>query len=212
MNLTTLALLIIASTADGIGAASAASSHTNLPVLMVRTNSSLAVPNPLGETNLPILAVWRDGGGFRLNATPKRLRLAIWEDGRVVFSRNPNTWSDELYVGRISETAVTELKNGLQTTGVFDLPGHCYLVPDAPIFCTMIAVGERQQLLYWDEVESSTYGININPEPHHLAFKTAWWEVNKLGIRALPSEATRFGGEFTNAPNSWRLKQPIQSR
>ena len=99
--------------------------------------------------------------------------------GRVVFARDPNVWNHDLLLGRIPEEVLTRLKQDIRKKGVFELKGNCYLVPDASVDCVMLSFGNSQQMLYWDEVENSGYGININPKPHHLAFKKAWWEVWK---------------------------------
>ena len=99
----------------------------------------------------------------------------------------------------------------IRQTGVFDLKGHCYLVPDAPVDCVMLSFGDSQQMLYWDEVEDKSYGININPKPHHLDFKKAWWNVNQLALSVLPDQAKKLDVRFQRPPKEWYLKRMIQS-
>ena len=131
------------------------------------------------------------------------LRVAIWSDGRVVFARDPNVWNHDLLLGRIPEEVLTRLKQDIRKTGVFELKGNCYLVPDASVDCVMLSFGNSQQMLYWDEVENSGYGININPKPHHLAFKKAWWEVNRLVLSALPKQAGKVDIRFQTSHHAF---------
>lgn len=164
-----------------------------------------------GSTNRPFLAIWRDSDGNRLRSGAPYLRIAIWNDGRVVFAKNTNDWNHDMLEGRIEPARVEELKKALKGTGVFELKGYCYLVPDAPVDCIMVDLGDRKQMLYWDEREMPGYGININPKPHHLEFMRCWKEVNKLALEAIPTESSTHPGRFERPPQSWRPKEPIQS-
>jgi hypothetical protein len=156
----------------------------------------------------PFLAIWRESQGFAPGAP--YLRVAFWDDGRVVFSKHPEVWSDALCEGTISPEEISQLKRAVTGTGVFDLLGNCYLVPDAPVDCITVEVGGRKQMLYWDEVESPNYGINSNPKPQHLKFKACWKAVNQLALRARPEKGSPVKGKFI-APRGWYLKPSIQS-
>ncbi len=170
-----------------------------------------ALANPLAGTNVPLIAIWKDSEGMMLNAGGPYLRVAVWPDGRVVFARNPNVWSNDLMIGIISTTALENLKNEIRKTGIFKLKGNCYLVPDASVDCLLAAFDGSPQILYWDEVEVKNYGINIDPQPQHIAFKKAWWEVNRLVLSALPSEARKLEAKFSRPPKAWYPKEMIQS-
>ena len=113
--------------------------------------------------------------------------------------------------GKISENRVARLRAALSDTGIFELDGTCYLAPSAPMDCLIVDVDGKQQMLYWDEVESAGYGINIDPKPHHLEFKRCWKVVNHLGLVALPDEG-EVVKERVQIPKSWRLKQAVQSK
>jgi hypothetical protein len=104
-----------------------------------------------------------------------------------------------------------ELKKAIEKTGVIELKGNCYLVPDAPVDCVMLDLGGKQQMLYWDERESPNYGINITPTEQHLKFKSCWKEVNRLAVAVVPKDSKPYGEKFQRPPQSWRLKKPIQS-
>lgn len=159
----------------------------------------------------PMLAIWCDSE-CRMDSNPPYLRIAIWNDGRVIFAAGTNGWNHDLREGHIDTARVAKLKSALEATGVFDLKGTCYLVPDAPVDCVLVDVGTKRQMLFWDEVESPNYGINIDPTPAHLEFKKCWKEVNRLALESIPKDSKPREGKFKAVPQSWRLKRPIQSR
>jgi len=167
-------------------------------------------------TNRPSIAIWRDSGGMPAPGTESagpHLRIAIWNDGRVLYSADgTNQWSHNLRVGQIDTNRVAALRKAVAETGVFDLEGTTYLVPDAPRVCVLLDFGDQQQMLYWDEVETPGYGININPQPHHRRFIRTWKDVNALALAAIPAESQPWTNRFDRPPASWRLKRPIQSR
>jgi hypothetical protein len=75
----------------------------------------------------------------------------------------------------------------------------------------MLHFGEKQQMLYWDEVEVPNYWINFDPTPNHLAFKECWKKVNELALEILPARSDQVTERFPVAPASWYLKDAIQS-
>ena len=181
-----------------------------VPVITGEPNAALA--NPLNETNLPIFAVWQEMPAWPTDTNyPYHLRIAVWPDGRVVFARDPNVWNHDLLLGRIAGPTLDKLQQDIRKTGVFELKGNCYLVPDASVDCVMLSFGNSRQMLYWDEVENSGYGININPKPQHQSFKQAWWEVNRLALSALPNQAKKLDAHFQRPLKDWYLKRMIQS-
>jgi hypothetical protein len=159
----------------------------------------------------PIVAVWRQSDGYRLSSDAPYLRMAVWEDGRVLFAADPGKWEHRLREGKISAGRLDELKKEIVGTGIFDLKGTCYLVPDAPMDCIVADFGGRRQMLYWDEVESPNYGINIAPKPRHLKFKECWKAVNRMLLACCPKEAKPVKGRFGPVPQSWVLKPAVQS-
>ena len=115
------------------------------------------------------------------------------------------------YCGKLSPTRVARLKAAVADTGVLDLKGTCYWVPDAPADCLLVDLGgEKRQLLYWDEVETPGYGIRSDPKPHHLGFKRCWKAVNHLGLVALPDDGEAIK-ERVQVPKSWYIKRAVQS-
>ena len=158
--------------------------------------------------------------------------MAIWDDGRIVFAKDPRTveleapagkaprgkatgkriqnqgarekeWTHELYEGAISADDLARLKKAIADTGVFVLKRTSALVPDAPWDYILVDIGGRQQLLAWDEHEHPNYGININPTPDDKKFIATWKEINRLALAARPTESTRVR-ELFQPPDSWR--------
>jgi hypothetical protein len=161
------------------------------------------------DKDRPVLALWRRDQG-RVPLLAPYLRFAIWSDGRVLYAKDPAKWGNELRRGKISAARVARLKAALADSGIFELKGTCYLVPDAPVDCLIVDLGDKKQMLYWDEVEAANYGINIDPKPQHLEFKRCWKAVNHLGLVALPDEGEAVKERF-RVPQSWYLKQAVQS-
>jgi hypothetical protein len=156
----------------------------------------------------PFLAIWQADGGLVGGAY---LRIAIWDDGRIRFAQDQKKWSHALRQGRISADQIARLKEDILKTGVFELKGYCYLVPDADMDCLLLDFSGMNQMLYWDEVEAPNYGINIDPKPHHLKFKECWKMVNELALKVVPVRSEPAAQEFRSAPKSWYLKEVIQS-
>jgi hypothetical protein len=175
----------------------------------------LAAQGPLKENQAksgdrPFLALWQHVSGSVTGSDAPYLRFAVWDDGRVLYAKDPDKWGHELRRGKMSPSRVDRLKAALADSGVFDLKGTCYLVPDAPHDCLMVDLGGKQQMLYWDEVETPGYGINIAPKQRHLDFKRCWKAVNNLALVALPDEG-EVVKERVRVPQSWYLKEAVQS-
>jgi len=175
-----------------------------LPTPVITGEPAAHLENPLLKPNPPLLAIWQS------YAAPG-LRVAVWPDGRVVFARDPNAWGRELFLGQLSQPALKSLKIALRKMGVFSLKGTCYLVPDGSQKCIMLSFDGMKQMLYWDEVENPSYGINVNSKQQHIAFKKAWWEVTKIILTTLPPHAKRLTTHFKGAPREWYIKPTIQS-
>jgi hypothetical protein len=185
---------------------SSAKTARRFPVPFITDEPTAVIPNPFEGSTSPIMAVWEDSPGLTADTNYPYLRVAVWPDGRVVFARDPNVWNHDLLIGQISTQAMAKLKQDIRLTGVFDLKGHCYLVPDAPVDCVMLSFG-NSQMLYWDEIEHASHGINGDPKPEHLAFKKAWWDVNRLLLTALPVHARTLQARFQRPPKEWYLER-----
>jgi len=158
----------------------------------------------------PLIAVWCNSEGMKTSEGPC-LRVAIWEDGQALYAKDPGKWGHSLQEGMIAPYRIKLLKKALSDTGVFELEGHCYLVPNAPTYCITLNVGDKKRTLYWDERETPNYGINIDPKPQHIEFKKCWKALNNLALVACPDQSTESTEEFTESPQSWYAERSIQS-
>ena len=184
-------------------------------VLVSAASLSIRVARPEDEPSRteesdqdrPFLAIWRDDDGFVSKSDAPYLRVAIWDDGRVLFAKDADKWGHALLRGQIAAYRVALLKKALIGTGVFDLKGHCYLGPDMPTDCIMIAIGETEQMLYWVEGQMTW----MNSKPHRMEFARCWKAVNDLCLVACPDEFEPEHERFFQPPKSWYLKKAIQS-
>ncbi len=181
--------------------------------LVMELAAVVAAAEPLSTGTVaedrPFLAVWRKYGG-RQRLDPPFLRFAMWSDGRVLYAQDPSQWNHDLRRAKVTASRVARVKAALVDSGVFALQGTCYLVPSAPCDCLMIDLGDKQQMLYWDERETPGYGINTDPKPHHLEFKRCWKAVNHLGLVALPDQGETVEQRI-KIPESWYLRRAVQS-
>jgi hypothetical protein len=152
----------------------------------------------------PFLAVWQDSGGMSRNAAPF-LRVAIWDDGRVLVAQDPKEWGHDLQQAQLSGEQVAQLKRAVLATGVFELSRTSYLVPDAPFDCLVVNFEGQHASLWWDERETLNYGANsADPAPAYLRFKECWKAVNALAIAACPRASEPSPERFTEVPSTWR--------
>jgi hypothetical protein len=160
-------------------------------------------PDP--KDDHPFFALWHDSG----RGAPA-LRFAFWNDGRVVFAKDPKRWDGELQRGRVASYRIDRLKQAISASDIFSLKGNCYLLPDGGVDCLIAQIGDKKQMLYWDEVESPNYGINVDPKPQHLEFMRCWKHLNSLGLVACPDQCEAMPEKFA-AGRSWYFKDAIQS-
>lgn len=173
-----------------------------------------APPAPaIDHAELPIVALWRASGGAPRPgrpATGPALRAALFADGRFVFLRDEKRWDGPQAMVRLTPAATKKLLNDIVASGVFALEGDTYLVPDAPTLAILVRDGARQRMLYWDEVDSANYGINVDPQPRHLAFKKTWRAISQSLLAARPKAAATLRVPLIPPP-AWRVQPPIQS-
>jgi hypothetical protein len=158
-----------------------------------------------------LIAVWCDYAGMKKSEAPF-LRVAIWEDGQVIFAKDPEKWGHSLQEGKIAPYRIKLLKKALSDTGVFELKKNAYLVPDAPTYCITLSMGDKKRTLYWDELEDPGYGININLKSQHIEFKKCWTALNNLALVACPDKFAESKEKFSDSPKSWYVEQSIQSK
>lgn len=160
----------------------------------------------------PIVALWLHADHRRSRSTAPNLRIAVWNDGRVLSAQDPSKWGHQLELGRLTDDTLSKVKKQIQDTGVFDLKGRLsYLVPSAPVFCLLVQLDGKRQLLRWDEREMAGYGANTNPTVDYLAFKEAWKSVNKIAVSAVPDDSVQVVERFETVPKPWHVERRIRS-
>lgn len=181
--------------------------------------ASLVLPLPFsGKTAeiksepVPFLAVWMedDGAGGPQIAVP-RLRIAFWDNGKVVFDEKAPQWSKTLRKGMLKPEEVESLKQSLRQTTVLQLKETASLMPDGPEICMMVRIENKQQVLYWDEIESHTTGINVRLTEAMIQFKECWKKLNLIALNARPRETKPAEEPFHRPPRTWREKSGFSS-
>ncbi len=151
----------------------------------------------------PFLAIWRDFDG---KTYAPSLRVAIWNDGRVLFAKEAPKWGTNLFLGRLKPGELTALKDRVRATGILDLGRTSYLVPDDAVYCLLVDLGDKRQLLYWNEDELRYYWNEDTSVPGTVIagdFKRCWVKVNRLALSAAPASSSKTEEGFKGAPKSW---------
>ena len=155
----------------------------------------------------PVAAVWYEISyppppkpGEEL--VPRRLIVAVWPDGTVIWSDNRATGGKPYYIGRIPNELVTKLLASLKEVGLFDLPGGARFGPDASY--TVIAAdadGKRQWLGSWHDPPTTRPRVHVGeggmsalapaqPRPKHspeyARFLEVWSESRRLIESVVP--------------------------
>ncbi|MFA6242544.1 MAG: hypothetical protein WC655_16525 [Candidatus Hydrogenedentales bacterium] len=158
-----------------------------------------AIANPFETGEVPFIAVWLERAGIDMEYP--FLRVAIWEDGRVVFAEDPNTWSHHLLLGQISPSEVESLKQLLPETGLFDLKERRLLYPDSKSVLLSFAKGGTRQELAYAEFPEPVSGPLTDDQ---IQLVKTWFMVNRIVLAALPSHAQALHRRFPEPPESWR--------
>ncbi len=160
---------------------------------------------PHARERVPMLAVWLQSDGMRRVSDQRApsLRYAIWEDGTVVFANDPKEWGSGLRRGKLGVDQVARIKEQIAGSGIFGLQRTHALVPDAPAMCMAVRLEGKKQVLYWDEREMPSYGINIAPTADDLEFIRCWKFVNRVGVGARPPGSEAVAETFL-PPKEWR--------
>lgn len=169
-------------------------------VMFLTGCAAAATPEP----ERPFFAVWRDTDGRRMSPC---LRIAFWDDGRVDFDGEAPKWSGKLRTGTLKREEVERLKRALQATVVFQIKSNSHTMPDGPIICLMFRLGTQEQILYWDEIESTSTGIDLLPTEAKTQFKQCWKMMNQLALDARPQESKKVEEPFRPPPRTWYGKR-----
>ncbi len=57
----------------------------------------------------PLLACWLEFAGFYHNPLPRSIRFAVFQDGRLIYRKEPDDWLSTTYFTRVDPETVSEL-------------------------------------------------------------------------------------------------------
>lgn len=155
------------------------------------------------RVDLPIVALWRDDVGMvESDERPPFIRLAIWDDGTVVYAQSQDIWNHELCCGKLPTERIARLKAAIGESGIFSVSMTGHLVPDTPRDILMVNCSGRTKVLFWDEIDIPESGINAFPTTESIEFKRCWKTVGHLATLSLPLGGVSKEARFT-VPVSW---------
>lgn len=162
----------------------------------------------------PVIAITTVPAHWSRN--PALLTLAVWEDGRVVFAREP-AGTTEHREGRVSAKAVTRCLKRLREAGVFEFPyeNSAHYGPDSEFVVLYARNGEDEiELKSWHEIFErdgrhvvNSHGVHSHqgrereslldpPDSPYVKFRRIW-DVTKRELLALiPEESEPFDGDW----------------
>ncbi|MFA6243931.1 MAG: hypothetical protein WC655_23510 [Candidatus Hydrogenedentales bacterium] len=163
---------------------------------VVETPADL-VSSPLGSDQRPIVAVWKGPTSYN-TLQASYLRVAIWEDGRVVFAKDPGGWSHDLLLGQISTDDVVRVKRSLKESGVFELEDTSFGLSGFPSLCILVAIDEDERLLQIAESETYCY-LGISD------FMRVQPKVLRIVASCVPQKSKELGQQQFAPQRSWYL-------
>jgi hypothetical protein len=150
----------------------------------------------------PVLAVWQDHPGMTDQPHGASLRVAIWDDGTVVFNKDLSDFGRDLQRGKIAPYRLALLKHALERSAAFSLKETGYAVPDAEGDCILFDLGAKGQVLNCEE------GLLLNHSgPEYRELKKCWETLNDLAILSCPDQFEPVPEKFTKTPDSWRIER-----
>ncbi len=172
---------------------------------LVASNSSAQAPTnapDLISHERPFIAIWEDKPGHTFKQEAPYLRIAIWNDGSVLFAANPKSWSHGLRRGRISVEQVTRLKSAISASGVFDLKTTGIYPVCCPQDYILADLGAKQQLLSCAEVAWPHV-----KEREYQELRKCWYALDQIALSGRPDDFEAVDQRFRKAPPSWFLQE-----
>lgn len=159
--------------------------------------------NPINEGLMPIIAIWMKTPGHTTDMNYPYLRIGLWSDGRIVFCRDPNKWSHDLLIGKISNEIVNKTLTEIDNTKIFSVKDKEYWTVDSLDCVITVNVDNHKTILRWDEVTHPLHGHNLNPHQQYLAFKNIWFQINQILISKIPDKASKLNEKFKMPSKEW---------
>ncbi len=141
----------------------------------------------------PCVAVWHQDG---MKAKPNDgLRIAVWEDGTILFSPRPDRLGEHMLVGRVEKKDVETMLAGLRAAGFWD-EHRSDVVPDSAYTTIAASDGQKRTVHRWHEYLLPGFGSDINTDKDYRAF-VRMWKRTSGAIEALPPiEVRRLSDEL----------------
>lgn len=146
-----------------------------------------AAPEENAAEMRPLIVMHRTEGNMR-DGRNEGLRLAIWKDGKVLFSPLPDQLGYAMLLGQIDPEAVRELERAFEASGLLSHPRAHYVVPDATYSTLSVdGLGSRS----WHEYLNPGFGGNIDEDEEYFAFVKAWKHCTSALEALVPRQLQR---------------------
>lgn len=152
------------------------------------------------DDDRPFLAIWRNYDGFTSKGEAPYLRIAMWDDGRVVFSPEVIGWNHTLQKGRIAAYRVERIKRALMDLGVFKLEKTGYGIPSMPQDLILLDLGEGKR-----KVLSGIDGdvIRRKARAGWEDYVRCWESIKTIAAIGCPDDFEKVTERFESVPKSW---------
>lgn len=179
-----------------------------LPILLTGCAHHAATPSPVtqpapSEPARPVAALWYAVGYPPVGYTGPMdaLIVAVWSDGRIVWSSNRKTGGAPYLTASVSPDRVQQLLADLKSAGFFEETYENYYPPDASHTVLAADSGpQRKRLATWMDLVRPGAN-NYEPRPHEKHFREVWTPSRAAIEAIIPAH-----GEPTDAPDSQIFK------
>lgn len=168
-------------------------------------------PRPVTEA-ANIFAIYAEDWTWAAHSEP-RLILALWEDGRALWSLDQLAGGPPYLSGRVSPDGVTALLAQLAHDGLLDNQEHSYVVFESRFTTMLVRARERYVLMRSShELEEGTVG-GLPPSdatPEYIRFRRTWNEIRRRAYTLVPTKGTPVEGELVQLHGSvvWKDGAP----
>lgn len=193
------------------------------PITVIANSHDPNLLRPLTNAD-SVIAVLHESMGRDSDVTPK-LILAIWPDGKVVWSENRLKGGSPYRCGQIKNGKVKDLLARFEKDGLFVEDknlSRAHFGPDAPFTTILLRDGKNElKMQSWHELFESGGGLmatgsgvgprtdrgwaaEMKKEPNdYLYFRMIWSETRGRLFDLIPFESKQCNGKFISKDGSW---------
>jgi hypothetical protein len=185
---------------------------------------------PITDAN-KVLAIYTNDRGLRPAKEPMKLILAIWGDGRIVWSEDSLQGGAPYRSARINPKRVATLLAGLEKGGYFDNPAlnRSYFGPDSQFTTIYLKSGKKKlKMQSWHERFEANGKTVMNDRgaieglagrkrlqvlaklpPEQLFFRLVWAELRAAAVELIPKKGDKTSGGISvkHGVVSWQTKK-----